>query len=91
LGGEKRVVLNAELLFPIPGMGNDKSIRMIVFGDAGTVSNSWDLIQEMRYSTGVGVNWYSPFGPLKVYVAKALNPQSTDKTEIFQFTFGTQF
>lgn len=72
-------------------MGNDKSLRMIAFADAGTVSNSWDLVSEMRYSTGLGVNWYSPFGPLKVYVAKALNPQDGDKTEIFQFTFGTQF
>lgn len=91
LGGEKKFVLNLELLFPLPGMGNDKSIRMIAFADAGTVSNSWDLYNEMRYATGLGVNWYSPFGPLKVYIAKALNPQPTDKTEIFQFTFGTQF
>ena len=91
IGADKRIVLNAELLFPIPGMGNDKSLRMIAFADAGTVSNSWDLVSEMRYSTGLGVNWYSPFGPLKVYVAKALNPQDGDKTEIFQFTFGTQF
>jgi outer membrane protein insertion porin family len=91
IGADKRIVLNAELLFPIPGMGNDKSLRMIAFADAGTVSNSWDLASEMRYSTGLGVNWYSPFGPLKVYVAKALNPQDGDKTEIFQFTFGTQF
>ncbi len=91
LGGEKKIVLNAELLFPLPGMGNDKSIRMIVFADAGTVSNSWNLYNEMRYSTGIGVNWFSPFGPLKVYIAKALNPQDDDKTEIFQFTFGTQF
>ncbi|MET0217224.1 MAG: outer membrane protein assembly factor BamA [Burkholderiales bacterium] len=91
LGADKRVVFNAELLFPMPGMGKDKSIRMIAFADAGTVSNQWDLLQEMRYAAGIGVNWYSPFGPLKAYVAKALNPQSTDKTEIFQFTFGTQF
>jgi outer membrane protein insertion porin family len=91
VGGEKRIVLNAELLFPLPGMGNNKSVRMIAFADAGTVSDSWDLYDEMRYAAGIGVNWFSPFGPLKAYVAKAINPQPTDNTEVFQFTFGTQF
>jgi outer membrane protein insertion porin family len=91
LGANKKIVLNAELLFPLPGMGKDKSVRMIAFADAGTVSDSWDLFSEMRYSAGLGVNWFSPFGPLKVYVAKAINPQPSDQTEVFQFTFGTQF
>jgi outer membrane protein insertion porin family len=91
LGADKKIVLNAELLFPLPGMGKDKSVRMIAFADAGTVSDSWDLFSEMRYSAGLGVNWFSPFGPLKVYVAKAINPQPSDQTEVFQFTFGTQF
>jgi outer membrane protein insertion porin family len=91
VGGDKKIVLNLELLFPLPGMGKDKSIRMIAFADAGTVSDSWDLFSEMRYSAGLGVNWFSPFGPLKVYVAKAINPFPQDQTEVFQFTFGTQF
>ena len=43
VGADKKIVLNAELLFPLPGMGKDKSIRMIAFADAGTVSDSWDL------------------------------------------------
>jgi len=91
VGADKKIVLNAEVLFPLPGMGKDKSIRMIAFADAGTVSDSWDLFSEMRYSAGLGVNWFSPFGPLKVYVAKAINPDPRDQTEVFQFTFGTQF
>ncbi len=91
VGADKKIVFNVELLFPLPGMGKDKSIRMIAFADAGTVSNSWDLFSEMRYSAGLGVNWFSPFGPLKVYVAKAINPFPQDQTEVFQFTFGTQF
>jgi outer membrane protein insertion porin family len=45
----------------------------------------------MRYSTGVGVSWFSPFGPIKLVLAKALNAEDDDRTEVLQFQFGSQF
>jgi outer membrane protein assembly factor BamA len=33
----------------------------------------------------------SPFGPLKVSMAKALNSKPTDTIQVFQFTFGGAF
>jgi outer membrane protein insertion porin family len=44
-----------------------------------------------RVSIGVGVNWTSPFGPLRIDVAKALVKQDGDDTKLFSFNVGTQF
>jgi len=44
-----------------------------------------------RVSVGVGVNWVSPFGPLRLDLAKALIKQEGDDTKLFQFNVGTQF
>jgi len=44
-----------------------------------------------RLSIGVGVNWVSPFGPLRIDLAKALLKQKGDDTKLFSFNVGTQF
>ena len=44
-----------------------------------------------RLSVGVGVNWISPFGPLRIDIAKALLKQEGDDTKLFSFNVGTQF
>jgi outer membrane protein insertion porin family len=44
-----------------------------------------------RLSIGIGVNWISPFGPLRLDLAKALLKQEGDKTKLFSFNVGTQF
>jgi outer membrane protein insertion porin family len=44
-----------------------------------------------RLSVGVGVNWVSPFGPLRIDLAKALLTQEGDDTKLFSFNVGTQF
>ncbi len=44
-----------------------------------------------RLSVGVGVNWNSPFGPLRIDLAKALLKQEGDETKLFSFNVGTQF
>lgn len=99
IGGSKRVVMNAELLFPMPGSGMDKSLRLGLFMDAGQVFGPKDdlgqysklSLGDLRYSTGLSVAWSSPMGPLKFSVAQPLNDKPTDKTQRFQFTMGTTF
>ena len=93
LGGNRRLVLNAEYYFPLPGSGMDRSFRMSVFVDGGNVwgENQKLKLGDMRYSTGVGVSWSSPIGPLKFSVAQPLNKQSGDDTQRFQFQLGTVF
>jgi outer membrane protein insertion porin family len=44
-----------------------------------------------RLSIGIGVNWTSPFGPLRIDLAKALLHEKGDETKLFSFNVGTQF
>jgi outer membrane protein insertion porin family len=44
-----------------------------------------------RLSVGIGFNWTSPFGPLRIDIAKALLKQEGDDTKLFSFNVGTQF
>lgn len=44
-----------------------------------------------RISVGVGVNWNSPFGPLRIDLAKALVSQPGDDKKLITFNVGTQF
>jgi outer membrane protein insertion porin family len=106
IGGDKRVVGNAELLFPFPGMGNDKSVRLSAFADIGQVFGPGDdpdnnpatpgrystfSASDLRYSLGMAVTWYSPMGPIKLSLAKAINAANDDKDQMFQFQLGNVF
>ncbi len=93
LGGTKRVLGNAELFMPVPFIKDSKQFRLSAFVDGGnvyTANESIDLSQ-LRYSVGVGISWYSPFGPLKLMFAKAIHKQPDDTTQILQFQLGQQF
>lgn len=98
LGGSKRVVGNAQFSFPLPGTKSDPTLRLFVFADAGQVygadgrGNDTTIdFGDLRYSTGVGLSWLSPMGPLQLVYAKALNAQVNDRTQVFQFQIGTAF
>ncbi len=91
IGGNKSLLGNAELLFPVPGLKDNKQFRLSAFVDAGNVyTGAYDLA-ELRYSAGVGIGWSSPFGPLKLIYAKPLNNQVGDRTQSIQFQLGQQF
>lgn len=57
-----------------------------VFDDADTVS-----LSGLRQSVGVGLQWDSPVGPVRVSFAQPLNDQAGDMVEEFQLTLGTSF
>jgi outer membrane protein insertion porin family len=44
-----------------------------------------------RLSIGAGVNWNSPFGPLRIDFAYPLLKRKGDQTKLFSFNVGTQF
>ena len=90
LGGSHLLLGNFEFLFPFPGLGKDRSVRLSFFVDAGVVGEKYDF-NEMRYSTGLAFNWFSPVGPLKLSFGKALNPRPDDRLQRIQFTLGTTF
>ncbi|MGH8756375.1 MAG: outer membrane protein assembly factor BamA, partial [Burkholderiales bacterium] len=90
LGGTRRIVGSAEVLFPMPFFTDIKALRLGHFVDTGTVADTFDF-SSLRVSTGLDVSWSSPFGPLKFSIAHPLRTFSSDKIQRFQFTFGTSF
>jgi outer membrane protein insertion porin family len=93
IGGVGKVNANAELYIPVPGMGNDKSLRFFAFFDIG---NAWGEDQSvtwgsLRAATGLGLSWVSPMGPLKFSYGVPVMYQGTDRIQPFQFQIGTRF
>jgi outer membrane protein insertion porin family len=93
LGGASRMIGNAELQMPFPGQGKDRSLRWFGFLDGGQVYREGEKMRlsELRFSTGLGISWISPVGPLKLSYAKPLNAKYGDRLERFQFQMGTGF
>lgn len=94
LGGDRRVVGNAELLFPMPGFEKEKSVRLSLFVDGGAVygEETQSLASMgMRYSTGGALTWFSPVGPIRLSYGIPIGVQEQDKLQRFQFTLGTLF
>jgi outer membrane protein insertion porin family len=91
LGGNRKVVGSAAVLFPMPGANRDPSLRLAAFLDAGQVYNDKVELSELRYSVGLALFWSSPLGPLRLSFAEPLNVQSGDRLQRLQFTFGTGF
>lgn len=97
VGGTRKLNLNAELLTPFPGAGNDRTLRLYAFVDAGSISgptaglaNNEDS-NKLRSSIGVGVSWISPVGPLRLAFAKPIKKYDGDKMQTIQFQIGTTF
>ena len=94
LGGTRRVSGNVELLFPVPGAAQDRSLRLSLFVDAGQVYGEDEKVSlsELRYSTGLALAWNSPLGPLRLSLAHPINERKDfDRVQRLQFKFGTTF
>ena len=92
-GGTTKILASTSMLFPLPGGMFKDQVRIETFIDGGGV---WEedadiALDEMRFSAGLSVLWVSPFGPINVSFAKALNDDAQDETESFQFGMGTNF
>ena len=93
LGGTKKVVINNELLFPLPGNTGDRTIRIFGYFDAGSIwGEAQELsFEEVRASVGIGLNWFSPVGPLKLSFGKPIRKRDGDEVQTVQFQLGTSF
>ncbi|WP_310341925.1 outer membrane protein assembly factor BamA [Rhodoferax saidenbachensis] len=92
-GGTKKITFNGELLAPLPGGGNDRTLRVYGFVDAGGIYGADESIQlaDMRSSFGVGISWISPVGPLRLAFARPITKFDGDKIQGIQFQIGTTF
>ena len=93
VGGPKKLTLNAEVIAPFPGVGNDRTLRLYGFIDAGNVFGENDpyKLGDLRASVGVGLSWISPVGPLRIAIANPLRKKAGDRIERLQFQIGTSF
>ena len=75
---------------------NIQSTDFTIFLD---VANMWgvdydsslDDADEIRSSIGVGLDWFSPIGPVNFSLAQPISKGDSDKTETFRFNLGTTF
>ncbi len=93
IGGAKKFNASAELYFPVPGTGNDKSLRIFAFTDTGNVWREGEKMDfsSLRASAGFGLSWVSPVGPLKLSWGVPIKAQPNDRIQRFQFQIGTAF
>jgi outer membrane protein insertion porin family len=105
VGGNKMFNVNLELITPFPGAGNEKTLRMFGFVDAGNVysdkpgaydntANSPELnkyAKKVRVSAGAGIRWLSPMGPLSLAFGFPIKKYEGDKLQKVQFQIGTTF
>jgi len=87
IGGEKAMVLNTELLFPIM---EQYGLRGVAFFDMGSAFGESFSFSDLRRSIGAGVRWMSPFGPLRVELGFPLAKKSGDETSVLGFSIGSQ-
>ena len=87
IGGHKSMVHSLEASIPL---SKAAKMRLTLFADYGTIGiNSFDEIT--KKSVGAQVEWQSPFGPVNLVFAKAIDPETYDKTANFEFSMGTKF
>jgi outer membrane protein assembly factor BamA len=90
IGGNKFISTSFEYRFPI---SETIGLQGLVFFDMGNAffegENLFD-VTEWRYGTGVGVQWFSPFGPLAVILGFPLDPLEDEKSPVFEFSVGGQ-
>jgi outer membrane protein insertion porin family len=100
LGGRYYYTGTAELSFPL-GLPKEIGLLGKAFIDAGSLWGADDSIaagnssvlstQTTRIGSGIGVQWISPFGPIRVDYAFPIVQDSFDRTQNFRFSFGTRF
>jgi outer membrane protein insertion porin family len=94
-GGNVLTEGSLELIFPTPFAGGGRSMRTALFLDAGQVfdtERNYDpALNEIRLSAGIGFQWITAVGPLAFSLAKPLNDEPGDETQVFQFSLGQTF
>ena len=93
LGGSTALNLSTNL----PGLLS--TVEILDFSYFIDVANVWgvdydssiDDSNKIRSSTGLGIDWLTPIGPLSFSFTKPITKTSTDKTESFRFNLGTTF
>jgi len=87
IGGDKELIFNFEVEFPIlKSMG----IKGVVFFDCGNAfdDTEWPNPLDFQFAAGIGIRWWSPIGPLRFEWGFPLNPREGDPPVVFEFNIG---
>ena len=87
IGGTNQLILQTELIFPLFPQAGLRGVAFFDLGNAWLQQDGIDL-GNLRYSTGVGIRWLSPFGPLRIEFGIPLNAGENEDTQAIQFSFG---
>lgn len=87
IGGTQTFSNNIELSLPLVPKAK---MRMVLFVDWGLIGGD-SLDEFSRGGYGVGLEWFSPVGPVQLMFARPLNQQDGDRTSSFEFTMGQRF
>jgi outer membrane protein insertion porin family len=98
LGGRAYYTGTVQLGFPL-GLPQELGITGRVFTDVGSLFSSVASgagvegggAASLRVSSGIGVSWASPLGPIRLDLGKPLVKEKFDKKELFRISFGTRF
>lgn len=99
-GGNVLVTGGVELLFPMPFVKDQRSLRTAVFWDVGNVFDSSCGSRtnctgidagELASSVGVGLTWITALGPLSFSLAAPIVKPDDADTQVFQFSLGQTF
>ena len=96
VGGNYAAALSLTTNLPMiaPTLQNFEFNYFLDFGNVwGTDyrSSNFDDSNFLRVSTGAGIEWWTPVGPLSLTFSHAIQKKSTDEYEGFQFNIGTTF
>jgi len=89
LGGTTSLINTIEASVPLSKAAKMRLAFFYDYGMIGRNSTSFDEITKRGY--GVALEWFSPMGPINLVFARAINPESYDKTSNFEFTMGQKF
>lgn len=94
-GGDTLIENSFEIIFPIPFVKDQSSMRMSYFVDSGNVFDTergyYFDFNEVRWSTGLALQWNTFIGPLGFSFGKAMNATPDDEKQFFQFSLGQPF
>jgi len=106
-GGNVQITGGAEVLFPLPFVKDQRSLRTSIFMDVGNVfdTNCKDStnannekvrcndidLSGMAVSAGLGVTWITALGPLSFSLAMPIKKPDDAETQVFQFSLGQTF
>ncbi|MEW6067853.1 MAG: outer membrane protein assembly factor BamA [Nitrospirota bacterium] len=88
IGGTEQLIFNIEYIFPLI---SEIRLKGLLFVDAGNSYESFEDFGTLRYTTGLGIRWISPIGPIRLEWGYNLDKQPGEEESRFEFAFGTFF